>query len=237
MDHGEPPDVAQLRAELATVRRELMRSEELRRESRDRETMLAAELQHRVRNMMAIIRSVFARTAETAESLEDAADHFRGRLDTIARHHLQLTRDTSATADLETLIRDELLVFGFADGKQIVIKGPEVKLADKTVEMLGLALHELATNSIKFGALATETGQLSICWTKRAAADGERVSIEWVESGVAVVASAPMRIGFGREYIEQALPYQFAARTSFALRPGGVACEISFSPGAGKLRP
>ncbi len=223
----ETPDVAQLRLQLAAAQRALARSEALRRESEDREAMLAAELQHRVRNMVAIIRSVFARTADTATSLEEAADHFRGRLDTVARHQSQFTRNPAGTIDLETLFRDELLGFGFSDGEQVTIEGPMVRLPYKTAEMIGLTIHELATNSVKFGALSGDKGQLAIAWSSGPDAP---VAIEWRESGVGVVAAAPMRMGFGREYVEQALPYQLKATTSFELRPGGLLCRISLPP-------
>lgn len=232
MEQSEPPEVAQLRAELAATRRELARSEDLRRESRDREAMLTAELQHNVRNMLAIIRSVFSRTADTATSLEDAADHFRGRLDTLARHHAQVARDPGGTVDLEGLVRDELLNFGFSDGERVTIDGPGIDLAHKETGAIALALHELATNSVKFGALSVEDGRLGIRWSRQGEANRPRITLEWAERGVPVVASAPMRTGFGREYIEQALPYQFDATTSFELRPGGLLCRISFPTAA-----
>ena len=95
--------------------------------------------------------------------------------------------------------------------------------------MLALAVHELATNSVKFGALSGGGGRLAVRWSI-AAEEPRRLSIEWIETGVAVVAAAPIHSGFGREYIEQALPYQLDATTSFELRPGGLTCRISLMP-------
>jgi len=228
MERSDPGDATLARAELAAVRGELAQSEKMRRQSNDREAMLVAELQHRVRNMLAIIRSIFGRTMGTATSLEEAADHFRGRLDTIARQHTQFVCAPQRRVELESLIRDELLNFGYSDGDQVSLAGPAVRLDFKESEAIALALHELATNSVKFGALSIENAQLAIRWTRQDDSDGNRVTLDWVEHGVPVVASAPIRNGFGREYIEQALPFQLDATTYFELRPGGLACRISF---------
>jgi two-component sensor histidine kinase len=232
MDQAEPPgELARIREQLGDARRALEHSEALRHASNERETALAGELQHRVRNMLGIIRSIFSRTMETAASLEDAADHFRGRLDTVARYQAHFVRHPGGTVDLETLFRDELLNFGFSDGEQITIEGPRVRLPYETAEAIGLAVHELATNSVKFGALSGDDARLAVRWSVGAEMP-ERLSIEWTESGVPVLAVAPLRMGFGREYIEQALPYQIDATTSFELRPGGITCRISLFPGS-----
>src|SRR5690606_41032505 len=122
----------------------------------------ASEVQHRVRNLLAIVRSVFSRTIETADSLEHAAEHYVGRLDTLSRHEVRFLRDFAGTTDLEDMLRDELLRFGFSDGPQISLDGPAVELSYKAAEAMGLAVHELATNSIKFGALASDTGRLDL---------------------------------------------------------------------------
>jgi two-component sensor histidine kinase len=224
-------ELARTRGQLDAALRELRHSEEERRQSREREAILCAELQHRLRNMLGIIRSVFSRTMETAASLDEAADHFRGRLDTVARHQSQFTRAPGRTVDLEALLRDELLTFGFSDGERVSIAGPAVRLPHEFAEMVGLAMHELATNSVKFGALGGDKGRLAIAWAVADEDGARRLALEWAESGVPVLASAPLRTGFGREFIEQALPYQIDATTSFDLRPGGLLCRINLALG------
>jgi two-component sensor histidine kinase len=188
-----------------------------------REMLLRNELQHRVRNMLAIIRSVFARTVASGGSLEDVADHFQGRLDAFTRFHAMLGTDPAARLDLDAMIRDELRAF--AVDPRIALGGPDVVLSPDVAQLVGLALHELATNSIKFGvlSLAAGRGRLRISWS---VADAGLVLV-WDEDEVPVLSAAPVHHGFGREFIEQALPYQTGGAASFELRRGGMRCTIS----------
>jgi two-component sensor histidine kinase len=220
-------ELARTREELAAANNALLRAEELRNEAAAREAALERELQHRVRNMLAIIRSVFTRTIETAETLQSAADHFTGRLDTLGRYQSLLARRPDGVVDLEMLVWDELLTLGFDGSSRVAVRGSTVLLPLKVAELVGIAVHELATNAVKFGALSVHDGRLAVSWEISPETMG--LSLKWVETGVAVVASAPLRTGFGREYIEAALPYELNAKTSFELRPGGLLCQIDVS--------
>lgn len=232
-DVGGGDDRAALVAELAATRarldqalQDLRQLDKLRAESEAREAALQQELRHRVRNMLAKIRTLFSRTMDAASSMEEATDHFRGRLDTLSKYHTEVTRSPTGTVDLETLILDELLNFGVGEDSHISISGPAVALPHETAETIGMAMHELATNAMKFGALSDHNGQLTVTW-QVSHAPAARVTIEWCETGIPIVTHAPLRSGFGREFIEQALPYQLNADTSFELRPGGLLCRIS----------
>jgi two-component sensor histidine kinase len=184
---------------------------------------LDAELQHRVRNVLAVIRSIFSRTVGTAQSLEHMSDHFQGRLDAIARY--QPGAASSFGYDVEDMMNDTLMTYAALGDPRVTIGGPEVRLNGRTAESIGLALHELATNSVKFGMLAPacERGRLEVRWQKRAG----QLALEWTETGITVLTSAPMRIGFGREFIEQGLPYQLGGETSFELSAGRLRCTIA----------
>jgi two-component system CheB/CheR fusion protein len=184
-----------------------------------RETALV-DFQHQVKNLMATVRSVAKRTVETASDLESFAEHFDGRLGAMSRTFRMLVRTGTFDIDLEELIRDELL--SQTAGDRASVEGPAVRLSQNAAEALGLAVHELAVNAVKFGALAGTGGHLAIHW--KLGDDGLR--LEWNESGVAAMDSQPKHRGFGREWIEQGLPYQLRARTSFEFLPGGVACTI-----------
>jgi two-component system CheB/CheR fusion protein len=212
-------------AALAATRRQLEESERRLALSAEREKLLRNEVQHRVRNMLATVRSIFARTADSSTSLEDARDHFLGRLDALARFQVARSVNAGGSSDLENIIRDELRSFEFDD--RVEVAGPEVALPHDVAEVLGLAIHELTTNAIKFGALSSldERFRLAIRWTF---AHGV-LELVWRETGVPVLASAPIAAGFGREFIEQALPYQTGAATTFALEPGGLSCTIRLS--------
>lgn len=196
-------------------------------ERREREALLRNELQHRIRNILATVRSVFARTIETGESLEEVDRHFRARLEVIARHAFP----RGGADDLERLVRDELHGFRFGYDDSITVDGPDAALATDEVLPLALAIHELVTNALKFGALSIPGGALRVGWN----ADGGALTLTWEESGVAIVGLAPQRRGFGREYIEEALPYQIGAETRFAMRPGGVLCTIHLPARAPRL--
>jgi two-component sensor histidine kinase len=198
----------------------------------ERQRMLVAELQHRVRNILTVVRSVFARTVEGSESLDDVADHFRGRLDALARTQVSATLNASGTVDLENLIRDELLSVGVSDGPGLTMAGPDVALPADVVELLGLAIHELATNALKFGAFRAPGGSLSIVWDVNV--DGRstrRLDLSWTEQGVPAVPIQPTRQGFGTELIEEALPYRLGAETRLEFRGGGVRCTIGLPLG------
>jgi len=202
--------------------------------SREHEALLSNELQHRVRNTLAVIRSIFSRTVETSGSIDEIAMHFPGRLDALARYQAQsATLHREQTFDLATMIFDELVVFAADDYQYLTLDGPEVRLPARYAAPLGLALHELTTNSVKFGALSDQhaRARLSIVWERTRTG----VVLEWSESGVAIVNSAPAPTGFGRDYIEQALPYQVRAQTKFEILPGGIKCriELTFDAKAG----
>lgn len=194
-------------------------------QDQDREALIAGEVQHRMRNMIAVIRSIFSRTVEHATSLEEMADHFRGRLDALARYQTGLTATVSGSYDLETMLWDELMVYAVKDDFRIDLAGPPVSLEEHIARPLGMALHELITNSIKFGVLSDgdNAGKLVIGWQ----VEGGLLAFRWRETEVPIVSAQPIRSGFGRQYIEQALSYELGATTSFAIVPGGIDCRIA----------
>ena len=201
---------------------------ELRR-AREREERLTAELQRRVTNLLAVIRSIFSRTLAASDSFEEVAHHFRGRLDSYARTQAALVRSSRGAVELEDLVRDELMEFHLSDGPRLRIDGPQVRLKGQSAELMGVALHELATNAAKFGMLLKDAGRLECCWAIEGEADAPRLAFWWQEHNVAVLAPAPLPFGFGRDFIETGMPYQIGAVTRFELRPGGVRCEIELA--------
>lgn len=179
-----------------------------------------AEYQRHVKNLVATIRSIAIRTAETSASLEEFSAHFDGRLAALARTQRILVRAGSFDIDLEEMVHEELLAQ--AVQKDTTVQGPSIRLSLKAAEALGLALHELAINAVKYGALAGSDGHLAITWHTGACG----LVLEWRESGVAAVDPRPTHSGFGREWIERGLPYQLKASTTLEFQPGGVVCTI-----------
>lgn len=196
-------------------------------------SILLAELQHRVRNVLAMVRSVISRTLRGAEDIEEASALLHGRIGALSRTQTLLTRAVGVGVDLDGLVREELLAQG-GDEIGAEISGPDVLLAPKTAEILTLAIHELATNATKYGAIA-HNGKLSVTWAvHRRAAVPDILRLVWRESGVPVLALEARRRGFGIELIEQRIPYELKGSAQMLLNPGGAVVEISFPLIAGE---
>jgi two-component system, chemotaxis family, CheB/CheR fusion protein len=169
------------------------------------------------------VRSLANRTGEKAETLEDFRSHFDGRLSAMGRTQNILARTAEKGVDLGELVHDELVGHG-AD--QVDVQGAEIKLKPKPAETLSLAIHELATNAVKYGALSTHSGRIDISWNVDHGTGSPRLLFEWRESGVPVMDQEPARNGFGRELIERGLPYELKANTALEFRRGGIRCVI-----------
>lgn len=203
-----------------------------RREWEDRQRVLVAELQHRTRNLIGVIRSMAEKTSRASTDLGDFRGRFRERLDALARVQGLLSRlNELDRVTFDHLIRSE--ISAIHDGAdRVTLLGPsDVQLRSSTVQTLALALHELATNAVKYGALGQPSGRLAISWHfEPAGEDGKPwLHIDWRERGVEMPqgsATSPDG-GQGRELIEQALPYQLKAKTSYMLEADGIHCKIS----------
>ncbi|WP_414474115.1 CheR family methyltransferase [Microvirga sp. M2] len=208
---------------------ERVRAEEALRESEKRTKRLLAELQHRVRNTLSVVRSIARRTAATSETIEDYAMHLEGRIDSFARTQTMATRSADNGVNLEELVRDELLAHTVQDEKTARVDGPPVRLTAETAETLGLAVHELATNAVKYGALSEKGGHIEVIW-RIDGNDGndeqKKLRLEWRENGVSPANVTPRRRGFGSELIERTLPYELAAHTELDFTADGVRCII-----------
>jgi PAS domain S-box-containing protein len=200
------------------------------------QSVLVDELQHRTRNLMAVIQAVMVRTIRGSKTLQDFAKCIDDRLQALARAQGMLSRrGAGLRVAFDVLLRTELSAHLELDadgnGPQVSTRGPlGVPLRSSIVQTLALAVHELSTNAVKYGALASPEGHLSIQWELQDI-DGKkrRLRVEWKESGVKNMAAddAPPRGGgYGRELIERALPYQLGARTTYALGENGVFCTI-----------
>jgi len=197
----------------------------------ERQAVLVAELQHRTRNLIAVVRSMADKTMRSVSGLPDFRDKFRDRLEALARVQSLLSRlEDQDRVTFDELIAAELSALGVQDGpaERVVLDGPTgVRLRSSTVQTLALALHELATNALKYGALRQPTGHLAILWglETRPESDQPWLHIVWQERGVRIPNASSA--GHGRDLIERALPYQLEAETSYELGPDGVHCTIS----------
>ncbi|GJE44018.1 PAS domain S-box protein [Methylobacterium soli] len=196
--------------------------EELRG-SQARQEVLVKELQHRSRNLLGVVTSLANRTVGQGGPVES----FTTRLKALSRAQALLSQSGSDTAEVGALVDAQLAAHADSAPKRITISGPRVQLSSEQVQNFALALHELATNALKYGALKGETGRLSVTWERlRDENGGKRLALSWIESGVDVQPEQVTRRGYGRELIERALTYALQARTEFELAADGVRCRI-----------
>ena len=202
------------------------------RQMQERQRVLVAELQHRTRNLMGVIRSMSDKTLARSADLPDFRARFGDRLAALARAQGLLSRlDEWDRVTFDELIRSELSVLD-GDGDRVTLEGPTgVALRSSTVQTFALALHELTTNALKYGALGQPQGRLEVRWRmERTEQDGRPwLHVEWRESRVAMPAEGTRLQGggSGRELIERALPYQLGARTTYAMGADGIRCTIA----------
>ena len=191
----------------------------------ERQRLLLAELQHRVRNTLGVVRSIARRSAETSGSVEDYASHLDGRLNAFARTQALVTRDPEGGVDLEYLVVEELLGYKAREEDQLRIHGPAIRLQPKAAEVLALAIHELATNALKYGSLSRSDGRVEVSWRIDDKGPSRQLIFEWRErAGPSVVA--PQRKGFGTELLERTIAFELKGKTVLAFEAAGLSCSI-----------
>ena len=187
--------------------------------------LLVDELNHRVKNTLAMVQSLARQTfRDAAANTETMVEAFQGRLRALASTHDVLTRDHWEKASLEALVRDALAANAVAP-EQAQVAGPPVVLAPKQAVNVTLALHELCTNARKHGALSTDDGRIDVSWSFGEAGVPSLILV-WRESGGPPV-SAPTRRGFGLRMIEGVLRTEFAAEVALDFLPDGLVCRVA----------
>jgi len=185
---------------------------------------LTRELNHRVKNTVANVLSIISLTRRRATSLAEFADSLEGRIRALSATHDLLTQSDWGTTPVALVIRAELAPYAQDLQRHLTMDGPDVELAPNDALSLGLAIHELATNAAKYGALSVETGRVSIHWEIA----GENLArIEWVESGGPQIDAAQTRKrGFGTELIEKIVAHELRNPVDLRFDPEGVRCTL-----------
>jgi two-component system CheB/CheR fusion protein len=193
-----------------------------------RQDVLIAELQHRTRNLLTVVQSIARRTIGKG----DVLDAFSARLASLGRVQSLVSGGSVDKVDLADLIRFEIEAVGTTEGNKVQIAGPPVALGFELLQTLGLALHELTTNALKYGALKHATGSLSISWdVRRDSGQPPTLALDWKETGVPIPKN-PVRKGFGRELIERALVASLQAKSEVVFGPDGLFCHIELPLGS-----
>ncbi len=188
-----------------------------RQQSSARQELLIAELNHRVRNILGLIRGLIRQSSTDGGSVEDFAAVVDGRIHALARAHNQITDDHWGPAPMQALIDAEAAAF-VDDHDRIVTQGEAIFLNPNAYSTLALVVHELVTNSNKYGSLSVEGGKVTLGWHRDGKGD---LTLEWRETGGPEV-TPPTRKGFGTTIIDRSVPYDLGGKASIDYDPKGV---------------
>jgi two-component system CheB/CheR fusion protein len=209
---------------------ERRRAEDALRESEARMRILVGELQHRTRNLIGVVMAMVDRTAVAGQTVEQFKTSLGARLMALGRVQGLLSRVAPGdSVTFDNLLKSELSAQS-EDGRIVTLDGPpDVVLRSNSVQALAMVLHELTTNAVKYGALGRRSGRLHVRWRVQAENGSPWIMVDWKESGIETAQhrDEPREAGNGRRLIEDALPYQFGARTTFAIEQDGVRCTIA----------
>ncbi len=191
--------------------------------------LLMRELTHRSKNLLAVIQAMARQTARHSSSVDSFVTQFNARLQALATSHDVLIDEGWHGASLAELAELQLRPFAEFIDRQISIQGPTVLLKPEAAQALGMALHELATNAKRYGALSVPEGNVSVTWLRLPHPEGDRVELKWIESGGPVVAT-PIARRFGTMVIERNLQRAAGGSVKLAFLPAGVQCDILIPP-------
>lgn len=195
-----------------------------RKAAEQQQLLLMAELDHRVKNTLALVQSISSRTLSAEDTLEGYQVAFSGRLQALAATHNLLAVRSWSNLQIGDLLAAELAPYLDHGADRIAAEGLTFSVVPRAAVALGLILHELTTNAVKYGALSTNEGKVSVSAAERASEDAPFV-IEWQESGGPPVGT-PTRRGFGRTVISHSLRYSATGSAELNFAPGGVHCRI-----------
>ena len=187
--------------------------------------LLLRELTHRSKNLLAVIQAMARQTANHAGSTDAFLAQFGSRLQALAASHDLLVRESWYGASLDELIRSQLSNYLDGAAVQVTIEGPAIALKPEAAQNLGLALHELAINAAKFGALSVPTGRVSITWIRRESAVDHALELDWREQ-LGPKVKARRKKGFGTMVIERNLARALDAEVNMDFDPDGLHCHI-----------
>lgn len=189
-----------------------------RRTAQESQALLIAELNHRVKNILALIRSLVRQSRHGAKSVASFTKDIEQRIQALAMAHDQITQGNWAAAPLRNLLEAEAKIWATKARSALVFEGPQVLLDSRAFQTMALVFHELMTNAAKYGALSVPSGTLRVTWAMRE--DGS-LEIVWREEGGPKVIP-PSRRGFGTVVVEQTVPFELQGKADVTYAPEGV---------------
>jgi len=220
-----PPRLETPVAEVNAVADAMADAAERRRVAEMQRDLLVRELHHRVKNLLTTAQSLAALSARTAQDPREFAAQFGDRLRALARTHTMLLEEPGGEVDLTALLTEVLAPYRLGVGR-IALLGPQVRVPDEAAVPLGMVLHELATNALKYGALSLPEGRLRVSWRVEEASP-PRLRLEWTETGGPPIASLPSRKGFGSQLLHRALSSLPENDVQTEWRPEGLTVRLS----------
>jgi two-component sensor histidine kinase len=180
------------------------------------------ELTHRSKNLLAVIQAIARQAAASTPNIDAFHREFGERLRGLARSHDLLVASDWQGASIGELVHSQLAFLGRTDQARVKVEGHSMTLTPEAAQNLGLALHELVTNAVKYGALSTPVGAVAVGWTvQNGPAADERLLFTWRETG-GPAAKTPSRRGFGHAVLEEIVPGMFGGSATLAFAPEGV---------------
>jgi two-component sensor histidine kinase len=187
------------------------------------------EINHRAKNMLSVVDSIAHQTA--TRNPDDFIERFSERVQALSANQDLLVRNEWKGVEIADLVHAQLAHFGDLIGSRIAAHGPKLRLTAASAQAIGLALHELATNAGKYGALSTDTGRVDVCWCT----DGDTFTMSWTERDGPPV-STPKRRGFGTVVMEAMAEYSVDGAVDVDYAPSGLTWRLT-CPAASALEP
>jgi PAS domain S-box-containing protein len=195
-----------------------------RRKSEDHKSLLIAELDHRVKNVLACVAAIAQRTRECSRSPDEFLEELNSRINSLANTHALLSRSHWRGVGVGDLVRSELAFC--VKIENLLIDGPKVDLAAEATQPMAMVLHELATNAAKYGALSNGHGQVVVRWRMQSNGGPDtNLVLEWWETGGPPVA-APNATGYGMSVIRDLIPFELGGAVDYALDREGARCRL-----------
>jgi PAS domain S-box-containing protein len=197
-----------------------------RKAAEKQQNLLMRELDHRVKNTLAMVMSISARTASNTDTVQAFQEAFSGRIHALAATHTLLLDRSWSSLELRHIVMSELAPYTEAAAEQVTIEGLNVAVTPRAAIAFGLIVHELTTNAVKYGALSQPGGRVTVRSLGRDNGKGGAFVLEWRESGGPRV-TPPKRKGFGHTVIARSLQYSADGSAEFDFDPSGVVCRIA----------
>ena len=187
--------------------------------------LLVDELNHRVKNMLTVVISLATQTLRRSPTLEAFSEAFLGRIHALTAAYSLLSSESWQTVALRDILMEEFRPFQEGDGGNIAMSGPRVLLEPRAALALGMAVHELTTNAVKYGALSVPEGHIRVTWAVASGPEGEMLTLDWVETGGPLVTH-PTTHGFGMMLIERGLKQDMSAEIKLDFVSTGVCARL-----------